>query len=226
MLALLILIVCAVLAGPGGLCAATAVVALGFWWVKVRARARHRLRVHAELAAALRLVVAELRTGAPTATAAEAVAAETETEVAEVFRRIAVASRLGADVTSALSASPDRTAGGEAHSALERVARAWQLAQRHGVELASLLDSVRRDLDSRVSFTRDVEAKMAGPRATAGVLAALPLLGVLLGEAAGAAPLAVLSGHSIGQVLLVVGVGLLCAGVFWTIRLTDSVVRL
>src|SRR5690625_641907 len=93
-LALLILAMGAVVAGLGGLCAAATVVSLGIWWVKSRVKSRHRLHVHAELAAALRLVVAELRTGAPTATAAETVAAETETEVAEVFRRIAVASRL------------------------------------------------------------------------------------------------------------------------------------
>ena len=57
---------------------------------------------------------------------------------------------------------------------------------------------------------------MAGPRATAMVLAALPAVGVLLGQAMGAAPLAVLTGGGTGGIMLVVGVGLACAGLLWT----------
>ena len=53
----------------------------------------------------------------------------------------------------------------------------------------------------------------------------MPLVGLLLGEASGARPLAVLSGTWFGQVLLVLGTGLLCAGALWTVRLTAAVVR-
>ena len=108
---------------------------------------------------------------------------------------------------------------------LARAGRAWALADRHGVALAEPLDAVRRDLEHRVAFARDVDAKLAGPRSTAAVLAALPVLGLVLGQASGAAPLAVLAHGFLGQSLLVGGVALLCAGVVWTVRLTESVVR-
>ncbi len=63
---------------------------------------------------------------------------------------------------------------------------------------------------------------MAGPRTSATVLALLPALGVALGEAIGAHPLRMLTGP--GQLLLAVGVALLCAGVAWCGRLTGQVV--
>jgi tight adherence protein B len=65
---------------------------------------------------------------------------------------------------------------------------------------------------------------MAGPRAGAAVLAGLPLFGVVLGELGGAGPLAVLSGTPPGQVLLVAGVVLICAGLRWSGRLTRQVI--
>jgi tight adherence protein B len=65
---------------------------------------------------------------------------------------------------------------------------------------------------------------MAGPRASAAVLAGLPAVGLLLGEAMGVQPLRVLSTTGTGQTLLVVGTGLLCAGVLWSARLTDRAV--
>jgi len=70
-----------------------------------------------------------------------------------------------------------------------------------------------------------VQAQVAGPRATATVLGALPVLGVLLGEGIGAHPWAVLSGTVVGQALLVVGVVLLGAGIEWTERIVVGVTR-
>ena len=67
-------------------------------------------------------------------------------------------------------------------------------------------------------------ARMAGPRASTAVLAALPGFGLLLGELSGARPLHVLSGTPPGQVLLVAGAALVCAGLLWTERLTGQAV--
>ncbi|GGM64997.1 hypothetical protein GCM10012275_39390 [Longimycelium tulufanense] len=63
---------------------------------------------------------------------------------------------------------------------------------------------------------------MAGPRATAAVLAALPLLGLLLGEAIGAGPWHILSETAPGQILLAIGACLACAGLIWTAHLTGK----
>ena len=61
---------------------------------------------------------------------------------------------------------------------------------------------------------------MAGARATAAILAALPVLGVALGELLGASSTTFLTRGAGGWVLLA-GVGLLCAGVLWSGRITD-----
>jgi tight adherence protein B len=102
---------------------------------------------------------------------------------------------------------------------------AWSLADRYGIPLADLLDAVRSDTEQRVRFAAEVQARLAGPRATAAVLAGLPLLGLVLGHAVGAAPLRVLSETSAGQGLLVIGTGLVCAGVLWSARLMSGAVR-
>jgi tight adherence protein B len=55
------------------------------------------------------------------------------------------------------------------------------------------------------------------------VLAGLPVLGLLLGQAVGADPWHVLTAHAAGQLLLVVGTGLVCAGLAWSARLVNKV---
>jgi len=57
------------------------------------------------------------------------------------------------------------------------------------------------------------------------VLAGLPLLGIALGQAIGAAPLALLLRDTTGGLLLVVGTVLVCLGLWWTERITARAVR-
>lgn len=216
-------------AGIAGFCAATVLLMFSAWYWRTKQASRRRWDSEAELAAGLRLLVAELRAGSHPATAAEGAAVDAGPRAARVFRAMAVSLRLGGEVRSVLYGHAVNTSGlpglNGIWGPLARMGRAWELADQYGVALADLLDSVRRDVEHRVAFVRDLEAKMAGPRSTAGVLAGLPLLGLLLGEAAGSAPLAVLTEQLAGQILLMVGVGLLCLGVFWTVRLTETAVR-
>jgi tight adherence protein B len=90
--------------------------------------------------------------------------------------------------------------------------------------MAEILDAVRRDVVAGVRFARQSHARMAGPRASAVILALLPAVGVVLGEAMGAGPLHVLFSTSAGQVLLVVGCGLIWAGMAWSAKLTAPAV--
>ncbi|GAA2791611.1 type II secretion system F family protein [Saccharopolyspora taberi] len=210
----------AVVAGVGGVIGALALGVLVRGYRRSRRDQRNRAERTAELAAGVRLLVAELRVGAHPAVAAEGAARDAAPGVAGVFRDMAVTARLGGDIASALRAHDSAAL----REPLGRMARAWALAERHGVALADLLEAVRRDLEHRGAFVRDLEAKMAGPRATAAMLAGLPALGLLLGQAVGAAPLAFLTGHLAGQVLLATGVALLCAGMLWTLRLTEGAV--
>ncbi|MEV6607251.1 type II secretion system F family protein [Kutzneria sp. NPDC051319] len=208
--------------GPGG--AVANAVLCTTCWRRWHSRRRLRLRTQAAegMVGALGAMVAELRVGAHPATAAERAAIDADPLAARAMSTVANTARLGGDVDRALvrSASTEPSLAG----VLGQVGRAWRLAARHGLPLAEVLDSVRRDLDQRLQFTRQVHARMAGPRASAAVLAALPELGVLLGEAIDAHPLHVLSDTPVGQLLLTVGALLICAGVIWSAKLTDHAV--
>ncbi|RRO17364.1 secretion system protein [Saccharopolyspora rhizosphaerae] len=205
-----------VLAGPAGLCAAMALTLLAGRYLRERRTEQRELALDEEFADALRLLVTQLRAGAHPAAAAEGAAADAGPGVSGIFRDLAATARLGGDV-SALTGRP--------RAQVDRLVRAWELAERHGVALAELLDSLRHDVERRTAFRRSVAAKMAGPRATAGVLAVLPALGLTFGQAAGAAPLAAFGSGAAGQLLLLLGVALLTTGVLWSSRLTRSVVR-
>ncbi|MCE7009300.1 type II secretion system F family protein [Kibdelosporangium philippinense] len=202
-----------VLLGPGGaiLCAAAGGVGWRYW--QARQRLRHRMTVVEELTETLRSLVGELRAGAHPVAAAESVAADAPPSGAEAMRAIAAAARMGGDVEQAV------------HEPLfTDIAHAWALAHRHGLPLADVLAAVVRDLDQRLRFAKQTHAQMAGPRTSAVVLACLPLAGIGLGQLLGTHSLRMLSETMAGQALLVVGIGLIIAGVFWSGRLTRQVV--
>jgi tight adherence protein B len=199
--------------------------ALGLVLIAVTAAARWRARraeasrmaAHGQLAAALGLLTAELRAGVHPAVAAQRVAGDAGPAVTELLETIEGTARLSGDVASIVRRFATRAP--TLAEPLGRLAAAWQLAEQHGIGLADVLDAVRRDLDHRVRAARSLTAALAGPRATSLVLAALPLLGLLLGQAVGAAPFRVLTASAAGQVLLVVGSALVCLGVIWSARL-------
>jgi tight adherence protein B len=182
-------------------------------------RARHAVAAAAtELSDALSIVVAELRAGAHPADAVQAAAdarAGVAGDVGRALATVAATARLGGDVPAALrSAAP-----AQLRCWWDRLAGAWSLAEQHGIALADVLDAVRCDTEHRVRFAAEVQARLAGPRATAVVLAGLPLLGLGLGQAVGAAPLRVLCETPTGHLLLLIGTALACAGVWWSSRL-------
>ncbi|MGQ0774064.1 MAG: type II secretion system F family protein [Pseudonocardiales bacterium] len=208
------------LAGPGGGIAAT--LAIGTATLRWRAGRNRRAGAAAAagLADALGVLVAELRAGAHVGDAAMAAAIDGHPDTSRVLSAAAAAARLGGDVPAVLR----DTGPVQLRQWLHRLADAWSLADRHGIPLADLLDAVRADTDHRVRFAAEVAARLAGPRATAAVLAGLPLLGLALGQAVGAAPMQVLGDTGAGQALLVVGTGLACAGVLWSARLVARAV--
>jgi tight adherence protein B len=65
----------------------------------------------------------------------------------------------------------------------------------------------------------------AGPRASAALLAGLPLLALAMGGGIGARPWTVLTTTPVGQVLLVAGVALEAAGLAWSARLVRRALR-
>jgi tight adherence protein B len=206
----------AMLANVGGAIAAGMVSLLGAHSWRAARRERRRNAELAALVDAVGLMVAELRAGAHPVAAASA-ASTGEASVHRVLASAAAGARLGARVPVLLTrhaASEPAIADG-----LGRLASAWELAEQHGVALADLVEAVRTDLDTRLRLAGELRAQLAGPRATAIVLAMLPVLGVALGESVGAGPWRVLSETLTGQVLLAVGTTLACAGTAWSGRI-------
>jgi tight adherence protein B len=186
---------------------------------------RHRRRIaqhtRAEeaiaLQSALDVLVGELRVGAHPVAAFDIAAREVAGPVAAHLRAVAARARLGADVAAGL-----RSAARSSHlpSHWERLAVYWQLAQAHGLAIATLMRAAHRDIVERERFSARVDAGMAGARTTAAVLAGLPLLGVGLGQLMGANPLGFLLSGGVGGWLLVIGVTLACCGLLWSDRIT------
>lgn len=181
---------------------------------------QRRAEESAALQGALDVLVAELRVGAHPVAAFDVAAAEVDGAVAADLRAVASRARLGADVATGLRSVAVRSPL-PAH--WERLAVTWQLAATHGLPIASVMRTAQRDIVERGRFSARVDAGLAGARATAAVLAGLPLLGVGLGQLIGADPLGFLLSGGLGGWLLLVGVTLACCGLWWSDRITGQV---
>ncbi|MFC9788091.1 type II secretion system F family protein [Rhodococcus sp. NPDC127528] len=208
----------AALAGPAAALAAATLACTVAHRVRRRRLGRDRVAEQRGLLAALEAAVGELRVGTHPAAACATAAEEAKGTAAEAFRGAAATARLGGSAAAGL-----RAPGGAIDADLDRIAAAWKVAEQHGIALAELLDAARTDLLGRIRFRDRVESGLAGARATAAVLAGLPLLGIALGQLMGAGPLRVLLSGGLGGVLLVLGTVLVCAGLLWTDRITGRV---
>ncbi len=108
----------------------------------------------------------------PSVAAFSVAASEVDGAVAASLRAVAARARLGADVAAGLR-SFARSSSLSAH--WERLAVFWQLAQDHGLAIATLMRAAHRDIVERERFSARVDAGMAGARTTAAVLAGLPV---------------------------------------------------
>lgn len=205
-------------AGPGGAFAG----ALVAWTVRRRHRASRAVAAAArttdQLGAAVGRITDELRAGSHPAAALDGVASDGP-DAHGLLAPAAAAARLGDGVPPALRRAA--TGRPEVAADLERLAAAWALADQHGIPLADLLGGTCTDIRWRARFGNTVRAQLAGPRATAAVLTALPVLGLGLGQLIGADPIEVLRSGLLGQTLLVLGVVLAAAGTAWT----DQILR-
>jgi tight adherence protein B len=180
---------------------------------------RRRCAEAAALRDGLEILAGELRAGAHPVAAFDAAGTEVGDDVGDRLRVVAARGRLGADVgagirsVAAISAQPD---------CWERLAVCWELAQSHGLAIATLMRAAHRDIVERERFRVRVDAGLAGARTTAAVLAGMPVLGVALGQAIGADPLVFLLSGGAGGVLLVIGITLSCLGLLWSDRIVTG----
>lgn len=192
------------LSGPGGAVATglLTIVARQEWLTHRRAATDLTDAGHA--ATALRTMVAELRAGAHPVTAAEA-AADAVPAFSADLRALAASARFDGPLTA---------------PSLPELAAAWTLARRHGLPMADILDTTRRDVEAGIAFGRRMRAKLAGPKASAAVLTGLPAACLALGEAMGASPLRILTSTVAGQAFLAAGSALVWGGATWSRNLT------
>jgi tight adherence protein B len=174
-----------------------------------------------ELETAIDVLVGELRIGAHPAAAFAVAAHETAGPVAGACRAVAARARLGADVAAGLRGVGETSV---LQSHWERLAVCWQLAADHGLAMSALMQAAQRDIAERQRFSGQVRSAMAGARATAAILASLPLFSVVMGQLIGARPMAFLLGGQLGGCLLVVGLTLVCGGLLWSDRITDQAI--
>jgi tight adherence protein B len=113
----------------------------------------------------------------------------------------------------------------EVAAALDRISAAVLLSTRTGCSLADVVGAVDEDLRARRRHRQELRAAVAAPRASALLLAGLPLLGLAMGSGIGADPWRVLTATGAGQVLLVTGVLFELAGLAWSRRLVGRVLR-
>lgn len=211
----------------GGVAAAVAaavVVAVVAWRQRRRRSERDADRRIDDMTRALSMMISELSVGTPPNRAAQVAVVELrrrggDCQVADGLEGMACRAELGGAVIDATE-KWDATWG---PVSWQRIGVAWQTAERHGLPMADLLGALRSDLLARRAFVDRTRAGLAGPRATALVLAGLPVLGIALGQATGARPLGVLLGGGIGGLLLVIGTSLAATGLVWAERLTARV---
>ncbi|MGC4854448.1 hypothetical protein ACLQ24_13875 [Micromonospora sp. DT4] len=148
---------------------------------------------------------------------------------AEVIRRhaldllcgLAADLRAGLPVPSTLEiAAVEATAGTDRLRDL--TSAAVRLADRTGAPLAELIERIEADARATDRGLAAAAAQAAGARATAWLLAALPVGGIGLGYGIGVDPLTVLLHSTVGGVCAVLAVALQVVGLFWAERLGSA----
>lgn len=171
-----------------------------------------------------------LSAGVPPAAAWEYLAEPTPQRSADavterVIRTAARAARRGGDVPSAIASAADgltRIRRGARRAATTEVRQAWrglaaaiQVATGSGAPLAEALRQLAGALRDLGQAERDRSTALAGPRATARTVLALPVVGILFGAGLGFDTLHVLFGTPAGLGCLAVGAALMLAARAW-----------
>ncbi|MFF2025797.1 type II secretion system F family protein [Streptomyces sp. NPDC058171] len=186
----------------------------------LRARARRAAgeRRADEVIALCGALVGEVRAGRQPGEALAALARAPDGGLGAAAERVLAAARFGGDVPGALGAAA-REPGGEG---LRGLAACWRVAVDQGAGLAAGLERVEAALRAERDLRGDLRAGCAAARATAVMLAGLPLVGLVLGWALGADPLRVLLHTAGGLGCLAVGGALEAVGLWWALRIVRS----
>ncbi|MFB7531895.1 type II secretion system F family protein [Streptomyces sp. NPDC056178] len=186
-------------------------------WLRRRALTQERERRAAGVVSLCGAVVGELRAGHEPGQAL-LVAVRGTGVIGTAEAGVSAAARFGGDVPAALG----QAAREPGLDGLAGVAACWRVAVDGGAGLAAGLDRLEGALRSERRRREELRAQLAGAWSTVAVLALLPVLGLGLGAALGADPLAVLLHTPAGLVCLVVGGALEAAGLCWASRIVRA----
>ncbi len=184
---------------------------LGFGSAARRRAARERARTVQALGA----FAAELESGQAPTSALLAAGGEPC-----VWPTAAAAVRLGEDIAGAL------TNDARVRPAVLPLAACWSVSVSTGTGFAAAVSRLASSARAAEAVRVDLEGELAGPRATARLLALLPVIGVGFGVMLGSDPLAWLLTTGPGVLCLISGAGLTALGAAWTARIAASVERL
>jgi tight adherence protein B len=140
--------------------------------------------------------------------------AQSRTRAVDAVAGIAAELRAGLPVTSTLFAGID-----DDTAVAARARAALAVAETSGAPLADLLDRLDADLRAADHTAAMVRAHAAGARASAALLAVLPIAGAGLGTLIGIDPAHALLHTTLGAACLMSAVLLQVVGVEWTARL-------
>jgi tight adherence protein B len=145
-------------------------------------------------------------------------AAAAQTATLDTVAELAADLRAGAPPAAVLAAAQPVLSATPAE--LAAVLAAWQVSERTGAPLADVLDRVEAQIRQERQLRLAAAAHQAGTRATALLLAVLPVGGVALGFGIGADPLDALLGTPLGGGCALAACALQVTGVLWTERLS------
>jgi tight adherence protein B len=186
-------------------------------WLRGRRRRSEVARRRAAVLLCCDLMAADLRAGVPPSAAIRAAAGHWE-ELAPV----APAAGYGADVPASFRALAGLLPGA---GSLRVVAAAWQVAERSGAGLAPALDLASATLRDEEAVETTITTELASAKATAALLAVLPVGVLALGSGIGAHPWRFLLGTTPGLACLIAGLGLTRLGLLWIDRIGRESVR-
>lgn len=204
-----------VMAGPAAASAALVLAWLTVLWHRTGKARRRSARIRGELVELVTALAAELRAGRPAPEALRLAATDAPADVAELLAVPLRSAAYGGDVATALLAA----AATPGAAALRALAAAWRVSAETGASLAGLADRIAQALRREEQQRRLVAAQLAGPRASAQLLAALPVVGLALGAAVGASPTRTLLHTPWGLACLILAIGLDLLGLWWVDRL-------
>lgn len=162
------------------------------------------------------LLAAELAAGRPPEAALHEAAAAWPG-----LRPVADTCRLGGDVPAALALA----AGAPGAGGLRLLAGAWSVSQRTGAGLAGSARRVAEVCRLGESTRRAVAAELSSARATARLVAGLPVLALLMGTGSGADPWGFLLATPYGLACLAAGLAIGLVGLWWIEMLARAVDR-